>query len=83
MKSSSYSADNNICRWTRAALLSALLLCAPITRAQALEVSGGASSLLVLGPLSGQTSTAIDASISGPINELFVWQGGARLGIGA
>lgn len=71
-----------VCWSARAALLSAILLCAPVARAQALEVTGGASSLFVLGPLSGQASTAIDASVTGPISELFAWTGGARLGIG-
>lgn len=64
-------------------LVLALSLGASIVRAQSLEVTGGASSLLVLGPLSGQLSTAIDAGISGPISSVFRWTGGARLGLGA
>ena len=71
------------CRWKHAALFGALLFVAPHARAQALEVSAGASSLLVLGPLSGQVSTAIDASVSGPVVNMFRWTAGARLGLGA
>jgi hypothetical protein len=74
------SVDTTI-RWlTRIALISTFALC---TRAHALEINGGASSLMVFGPLSGQLSTAVDASVSGPINHVYAWSAGARLGIGA
>ena len=76
--------DDSSARWsTRVALLTALVLAAPTARAQALELSGGASSLIVLGPLSGQASTALDVNVTGPISDVFAWSAGARLGIGA
>jgi hypothetical protein len=83
MDYSSCPADTKVCWFAHVVLLSVIVLCASNTRAQALEISGGASSLIVLGPLSGQASTAIDASLSGPITDVFAWSAGARLGIGA
>ena len=64
-------------------MCAALLFVSTRAHAEALELTAGASSLLVLGPLSGQMSTAIDASVSGPLAHVFRWTGGARLGMGA
>ena len=76
-------ADTSLSWLARVALIGTLVLCWSSTRAHALEVSGGASSLIVLGPLSGQTSMALDASLTGPIANAYAWSAGARLGIGA
>jgi hypothetical protein len=47
-----------------------------------LELQSGASSLLVLGPLSGQTSVAAELSLSAPLTDALAWTGGARIGLG-
>lgn len=78
--------SKNAVRWlVIAILLIVLLIVARHVQGQAppLELTGGASSLIVLGPLSGQASAALEASVSGPVAQTFAWTAGARLGLGA
>jgi hypothetical protein len=73
----------------RALLLIALLATSSAASAQdegarstPIELASGASALLVLGPLSGKTSMALDVIATGPIVRAWWWSGGARLGLG-
>jgi hypothetical protein len=47
----------------------------------AVELSSGVSMLLVLGPVSGTASPAVEAAVHGPIARRFRWAGGVRLGL--
>jgi hypothetical protein len=46
------------------------------------ELWTGASSLLVLSPVSGRASFALETAAQGPITPAWRWVGGARLGFG-
>jgi hypothetical protein len=66
-----------------AIVVACCLAAAGPARAQtsSLEVGLGTSALLVLGPMSGSSSFAVDATARGPLARAWQWNAGVRVGV--